>query len=865
MRKSNFYKTKRILALLLLTFGAITSTIGNHFLITGLNRNGYNNNVKSEVLGDDEKFDEPLPRSAEPQDFNGIGEQINITLHQSLIDTATKQFSNLDVSNSFTEPFPLFAGYETSFVNISINNINAPNKTLNLELATSSSDQISTDLFAYSFTIRNTCIIQNFSIYLSESGGSGGSVDIKILIFNATYDSIDSRIEPHTNTGLIDITQSVPDEHTGQWYNFTLNKVLDAANTYNNTFFIYFYQNTNFNFARGYYHYQTGTTTDNYLVYRDSGAGWQALARDISSQVIVGLNDNTPRPTEINLKVNGTLVNNLGIGNQGFYSSTQKFSSADGNIDFEVTADWWEVSCDIIRVEINFTKIDLKANSIFKILSSSDNVQWNVSVVGGLNYFDSRVTDFNTINFTIPKTWLSNSIKVFNDTSEWLSADINKDFTKNGYRYVQVLNAGNGSNWYLLANSTNLLSSINTYVSGIQRQIVNFSNNVEFRGTFSEVISNGVLNISVYSPILREMNHTNVLDISTGAPNTVFSVSTWDISVDARDYGVFKAQMIWNNNTAAGFLDYFFTIVADTEFTVLDPPGGRIYKSGESFEISIQYRDIIKPEGLSDATIEYSLNGTYKSKNVAYLGSGIYNITIYVDDPDFTKFGYITIPIRASKQFYVNLTTSFMFHRQITTIITPGNSADLGDVIRGQNVSYTFNYADTLTNPITEASWSVVGSSYGFDSFLKNEGGGGYTMHLDTDNVNVAGSPYFFTFEIYSIGNETQIIQLRVNVQIITTRIESTSWIPNIPRNSGLNQTFQFYFNDTTNDQGIQNLISSDIIVRNNATGSIWTPGWNLINPLNDGWYILNISLANRNAGWYTLQVNASKFPNYDY
>ncbi len=37
---------------------------------------------------------------------------------------------------------------------------------------------------------------------------------------------------------------------------------------------------------------------------------------------------------------------------------------------------------------------------------------------------------------------------------------------KNGYRKVMVLGAGNGTNWFLTANSTNLLNSIGIFHKG---------------------------------------------------------------------------------------------------------------------------------------------------------------------------------------------------------------------------------------------------------------------------------------------------------------------------------------------------------------------------------------------------------------
>jgi len=103
MRKSNFYQTKRIFVLLLLTFGIITSAIGNNFLTLSLNKNARNQKENFETIIEEENLDELSPKLAEPQEFNGNGEQMVVTLHQSLVNTSLTELTNIDVSNSFKE------------------------------------------------------------------------------------------------------------------------------------------------------------------------------------------------------------------------------------------------------------------------------------------------------------------------------------------------------------------------------------------------------------------------------------------------------------------------------------------------------------------------------------------------------------------------------------------------------------------------------------------------------------------------------------------------------------------------------------------------------------------------------------------
>ncbi|MFW9947421.1 MAG: hypothetical protein ACFFDX_11420, partial [Candidatus Odinarchaeota archaeon] len=867
MKKSNFIKTKRILVLLLLFLGMIITPLGYNFLTLGIDKKTYED--KADIFREEHNSYEPLLKSSEPIDFDGNGEQMNITLHQSLINTSTIAFANLDISNNFSKPFPNFNGYSTSFINITIDSIYAPNKSIIYEDDGIQAEEVYTYQYAASFNIAGSGYLENVSLNLYNFGDSINS-SLRLRVYTSIWNT-GGYSEPDSLYGTL--ASGVEIDNYDDWYKFSnLNTFLNISETQNNTFFIALRDMDDNTYW--YYDYDgigSVDASDDLDCFYESGLNnwiiYNPLSRGSDFQLKCDFRpiSKNPKPSEINLKVNGSNVaDDLNVNNKGNWINSDAYSSFSGKLNFEVIAEWWDVSCNVIRVQINYTKSDLKANSEFEILQSGDYVQWNVSVSGGLNYFDDRITQFNTINFTIPKIWNSITIKVFNGTNEWLSSDINKNFIRNDYRYVQILNAGNGTNWYLIANSTNLLSSINTYIGGVATTLANFSNVIEFNASFNEFVNDGMINLSVYSPITRHLNHTNTVSVTSVNAGLEIFVYNWDISNDANRYGIFKAQMFWNNETAAGFIDLYFTIVGDTSLNVISPPGNTIFLKGQVFNITIEYNDTRLSQGVANANVEYSLNGgsTYNSTAVQYIGNGRYNLTVRVADPDFPSYGFVDVLISASETFYVNLTRTYTFHRQMTTVINPGNSADLGSIIRGQNVSYTFDYYDTDLNYIIGALWEIIGNDNDFNSFLKDYGNGTYTMQLDTDFVDVGSQ--IFTFNVSKIGAETQVIQLSVVIQIIQTRIESTSWNAEIPRNSGLNQTFNFYFNDTTNDRGIETLITGNIVVKDNSTGIIWAPGWELIN-LTNGWYDLNISLINKNSGWYILEVNASKFPNYGY
>ncbi len=1169
MQHSKNNKSKRILVLILL---AINLSLLN-FIFMNLN-----------FSKEDEVFsfqDDNLRLANYPTSFNGTGENINITLHQSYLNTFFNTPLNASDSNNnkFILPCPTDTNFNSSYTNITINDIYAPNRIINIEEGTSISEPIDTYDWAFSFTVLGNGTLNNFTMCFTEDHPTEKNATIGVYLYSAIWDTTEKEMKP--NTWLADLVDpyQIDDGSSAVWYNFTnLNTDLDVSKTNNNTFFIYIHQNTPDTQARVRFHYEDDGSTDDSLAWMDWGSStWSFYTYDPSLKVFLDPLDNNPLPSQIKMKINNYPVLDT-LGGSGYWESTDVNSSGSGKLHYVVSANWWDVTCNIAQVQINYTKTDLQATSKFNIAESGSTVNWNASIVN-LDDFNSTFSQY-WINFTVPVIW--SNFKAFNDTIE-LTDNTTLGPPINKYREYQIYNASNGPNWYITAESANLLNEINIFVDSVKyyNYTVNYDKTIDILGNFSEVIKDGKAIIEVYSPDFtgNYLNHTNYNDTITATKEV--SLGNWTIKNNATDYGVFITRMGWNNGTAAGFLidsltilgisdlvpslpdDVFYanekfnitvyfndtgqekgvidgdisysiegstfstdnvtnlqdgnytitidcndtrfngyglntveihanrsffnnqskmvqftilgnttlnyynfvngsyynssqyfnitikyydeikelgiddaninyslnggvdwrqdnienlgngqynitiycndinftnygpqiilvnvnksfyenqsirfdiTITGDTGLTftklpdksfyysdeiftmtayyydtsrnegitgasievdiegegsydskyilesgsgnyditvncsepifdrygsfnliingskqnyydflntsaqiiignttleVLDPSDGSIFIDRQTFNITIQYNDVVKDEGIANAWINYSLNGglNWRYDSWTYIGEGKYNLTIDCNDPQFISFGFINIIINASKQNYNNLSRTLTIHRQITTTIEPLNNVDLGSVIRGLNVSYTFNYTDYTKTPIIGANWTRVSPFYGFDVFLKDWVNGTYTIHLNTTNVDVSGSPYTYIFTISAIGNETQTISLIIDVTIIETQIENLVWNPLIARNSGLNQTIRFYFNDTINNKAILGLITNNIKVTNYATGTIWDRGdfnWRLIDLWNNGTYILDVSTKGLDSGSYTLGLNVSKFPNYD-
>ncbi len=1167
----NLNKKKRMITCSVLLFSLLSITIFTNFNFESL---FYKDDANKDDFTNFPKTSDSLPS------FKGTGNKVNITLHQSILNTSTISFSNLDNENTFQEPAPKFQGYNTSNINIDVDDINAPNKTILYEDQTSARIIDAVNSHYISFKARGVGYIENISIYLNRTAPL--LTRLIVSLYNSELDgSIPKPLNLVYALPIVDLSVITGD--SPHWHNMTnIGSLFNCSETYNDTFYLNI-EEIGSGVDIEIYGELTSMggdgSNDNYVL--DSGENEFNIAGSLVDAAVeidfVPLN-NTPKPSQIGLEINNKSVNDVNFQKGKYIMTEGILKDLSGTIDFNVSADWWDVACNVSRVQINYTKTDLRADSSFEVLGNGQDVLWNVTKPGGLNYFDSRFNNY-TINFTISSRW--ENIEVWNGGTN--KTDDIKPNPLNNYKDIQVFNAGNGTHWFLNATSSNLLEDIKKYVGTMSAaDNFNYTDLVRFNGTFSSSISDGSINLSVYSPLILNdhLNYTFINSSFISGDDIYFG--DWDISEKVTKYGKFRILTQWNNGTDAGFfrdnitifaetnllidqpsqnttfnsstifnvtiiyndtgqsLDisdgdiyykinagtyssvnesvkyigsgkynitfdcnntefnyglntisiranntyyhnqtdtlYFFILgetslirsfpktynfdsgetfnvtlyfndtvknigidgadavdiyVNDSDYTPLDffdygngyynltvncsdsifndygsfdvkvdvnktnyynqttsfvisitgetsldvsvmpvrkfyysteifnitayfndtarnqgingatididvdgsvysplswfdygngyynisvdcsdpifsnygsfqmrinatklnyyksvdssfeliignttltrlsPPLNSPYVYGDSFNITIYYRDVVKDSGITGATIEYSIDGSsYKTDNIDPNGNGNYNITINVDDTDFGSiFGFRTIIINASKTNYNNVSIDYVFHRQINTTIEPDNFKNLGSVERGLNVSFRFNYSDGTGKPITQADWSIVNNSDGFVAHLENLGEGNYTMHLNTSFVTVSGSFQLFEFNISSIGNETQIITLQVDIQIIHTQLQDVAWNSLIARNSGLNQTVNFYFNDTTNNQPILDLTTLNVDVKDFDTGLLWDTGdfnWNLNNPLNDGNYELDVSTNNLNSGWYTLQIEVSKFPNYN-
>jgi len=233
---------------LLLLF--ISSMNFHHIIFNPVDFQALNNNETEKLSVGSAMSSEYTP------DFTGSGEECNVTLQQSLIDSSPISILNTSdpLNNTFYEPCPTVEDFPSSSTIMSVKDIYAPNKTIILEegSAEDASDELATIVYFTSFSTKSSCLLVNASFALSISG----TPIVTIYLYNSLWNSVYSRSEPDVYAGML-LNSGTPTA-TG-WYEFDLlDTFLNSSETENNTWFLCPYRTGGAGTARWRFKY-TGT------------------------------------------------------------------------------------------------------------------------------------------------------------------------------------------------------------------------------------------------------------------------------------------------------------------------------------------------------------------------------------------------------------------------------------------------------------------------------------------------------------------------------------------------------------------------------------------------------------------------------
>ena len=802
---------------------------------------------ETEIL-DEDQIEIPT-KTGYSTSYDASGGNINLTLHQNIFNTTQISINNTfdDSNNSIFESCPSDSNFNSSFVNITFDNIYAYNVTRVIEDSWEDSDGYVTMIT--SFNVTANCYLLNISYHLYIASGQFPTMNMKV--FTSVWSGSTSTPGTETIVGSYD-----PDwDGQGRWVNLQLDNpyFLNTSKTDNNTWFVGFTESTGTNVLK--WRYNGESNGDNSEAYYFSG-GWQPFAGDYGAKVHLAPVNNHPNPEDVGLRVNETLVNGYDtLNGSGYWNSTDEYSSSTGSLEFNITADWYNVSCDVTEVIINYTKVGLCANSEFNISGSGNQVIWNVTIPGSIDGFG--VVDFQNkyVNFTIPSSW--NLIQVFKGGTEksnttWDQGD--------GWQIVRAWEGENGIFWGLNASSNNYINQIKTLVGGSLESMVNITNNVDFQVNFGAAIA-GDVNLTVYSPDYT-INYTKV---NNTTPESLINLGSWNIQDNATEYGEFIIQAFWNNDTEAGLLEVPLIILGETEVILSEPTQNQEFLEGSPpFNVTFCFNDTFSESPIDGATINYSIAGAAQEQTTQNNGTpGYYNITI---DLSGIPTGDNNVTIYLNKSYYNNITFVYYFKKVAsTTAISPYPITDT--VIYKQNATFQVNYSTTTGTPLNDSIIELVDiNPFTIWSYTRDAPAapGNYTIKINTTGVDVGTYPV--TFRIYSPGNQSQNIAINIKIIQATTEIMLESFNQTLVRWLGEELTIIFRLNDTDNEELVVNPTGVNTTVTKilPSPAGLWSDQ-GTIQHLGAGRYELKLSIAGYNSGNYTIRLNASLIPNYAY
>ncbi|MFW9906248.1 MAG: hypothetical protein ACFFFH_18150 [Candidatus Thorarchaeota archaeon] len=540
--------------------------------------------------------------------------------------------------------------------------ISPPNQTLIVEDGTNNGlELLSGNPETTSFRIQGNGYLENVSVYLRNQVTYGAT--IRIDLFNSEWNRTELKSQPVNGPLGFQLGLFTIEASSEGWMSVTnIHKYLNISNTENNTWFIAVFKSgqgtptwmftrddVNGDNSESYFY----NTTDHKWQLRQDGFG---RTRDYHLRVDLSLIENIP--SKIGLKINDIPVTgHPKLYRAGFWLSTDQYSNPLGNLNFILTADWWDVSCTITFVQLVYTKTDVKATSTFTV-GSNQKALWNITDNEGLNYLDPRINETAIINFTIPSSW--NNINVFNGTLNRTDGLLVR-VLNNGYSEICVLNSGSGY-WYLTASSENLLNSLDSYVDSIPVSVLNNSDVVTFNVSFKETVfqDDGLINLSIYSPVLinEVLNYT--IAKSTFSTSQEIALGDWDVYDTVTQYGVFRVQVSWYNGTAVGFLEVNLTVIGESDLILIEPPQNSLCEPDQQFTIIVYYEDTHLHKAIEDATINFNIaNQGWEVTTLTNGTIGYYLIP--VDCSELSSSGPKYVEITATREFYSTQALEYMF------------------------------------------------------------------------------------------------------------------------------------------------------------------------------------------------------------
>ncbi|MHA1250494.1 MAG: hypothetical protein ACTSRP_10935 [Candidatus Helarchaeota archaeon] len=211
--------------------------------------------------------------------------------------------------------------------------------------------------------------------------------------------------------------------------------------------------------------------------------------------------------------------------------------------------------------------------------------------------------------------------------------------------------------WEFFCSSQNIISNIYIRKNGHDVDTVNITDIVDISCTLIESNTQGSFNLSIY-------NESGIVhqELQTASGNTVIFTS-WNLSQDIINNGVYTIEISWKNETDIGYIRDYITIIYPTE--LINYTIHHTYFIGNILEMTVFYNNTFAKNGfIENGIIGANLDYVIKNSSNPSIDSGILNDTNngnYTNSINLSSYsiGNYTLIINASKKWYHNLSISF--------------------------------------------------------------------------------------------------------------------------------------------------------------------------------------------------------------
>ncbi|MHA1298351.1 MAG: hypothetical protein ACTSO9_02790 [Candidatus Helarchaeota archaeon] len=724
--------------------------------------------------------------------------------------------------------------WNITYTSLNITNIQA--YTINKFEETSNNTYIDTDtgeLFARLFSVSNSCVLNNFSIFRSAlanttlnltKGGTAnvdyGPINITVMIWNATNETI--YFKPDKLLKRFDFnnrkygwaTNGTPNHIEAPeigWELFnTSDFYLNTENTKNNSFFISInttkstdtYDGKQISSHYRWYLQERDFGFPNTFNSTDGGLNWShpSFPTPIYSMTLgvnISLASDTFYPSNISLKIKGSNVTDVATPNQGIWSSSG-FYIYDGD-DYEfytVSLNWSPLH---ITFDITFNCSLNKSGSISSYYSanaSKNYIDWNSTI--NVNPPNTRIN--NTVYIMFPLGWNSTSVSPAYSTS---------NYTKGQTKFLEIYNVSSGNiRTYFRSENLIVNLTIERYLGGTLYQEIGFTEcideTVRINASFSHDVATNLGTLSVFD-FNGILNYTD-----QKAPiNNIINFSNWDIDTTTKANGSYLIQVFWSNGTAVGINATYFHIIYPTKSTLLSPTSLQTFY-GQSINVTLYFendfsQNIYGETGIQKANVTAVFNSTDKYILTETYGAGYYNTMInttgfengtYGLNITIEKFGYLNksynleIEIVYNTSLYANVTVLTIYYSEVFDIELNYNRTD-----------FLFNIG--INSSIIQVEINGTDATSYIQIDYSEENIGNYTLRLNTTNCSDLLLPgnNIIIFKFSKQGYYLRQVQVDLTVLSAITTLRNYTLIE---RQGGLEEfNITVYYNNTILNRGI--------------------------------------------------------------